>query len=120
MKGKKEKSDLAAIVALPVADYKKIAQQLRVKPSKDGIGEGKMGAFSSLLAGIGGKRSADAKAPKVPMLVARKGDFVLLTSPESREPLERVLNARQSVTPSLKPARDWLGEQADESALYTP
>jgi hypothetical protein len=111
MKGKREKSDLSAVVALPVADYARIAQHLGVKPSGKGIEEGKMGAFSSLLVGIGGKGSAEGKAPKIPMLVARKGDFVLLTSPESREPLQRILGARQSVTASLKPARDWLGEQ---------
>jgi hypothetical protein len=117
MKGK-EKSKLAAIVALPVADYQQIARHLGVESSKEAISEGKMGAMSPLLFGIGGKGSAEEKAPKIPMLVARKGDFVLLTSPETREPLERVLKARASVTPALKPARDWLGKQ-DISGVCT-
>src|SRR5262249_27885966 len=60
--------------------------------------------------GIGGKE-ADATPKKFPVLVARRGDFVLLAPPESRAGLEAVLHSKKNITASLRPVQDWLDEQ---------
>jgi hypothetical protein len=110
LKGKKEKSDPEPVVALPVADYPKVLAQLGVKQPREGIAEGEIGLTSKLLAGVGGKGPGEAKK-KLPVLVARKGDFALLAPPEQRAALEQVLNSRKGITAAVQPARDWLAEQ---------
>jgi hypothetical protein len=111
MKGKKEKASLEPITALPVADHQKMAQALKVKQPDAAISEGEIGISSSLLVGIGGRGPGDGTKRKVPVLVAKKGDFVLLASPEGRDALERVLNARKSVVEALQPGLSWMEEQ---------
>src|SRR5262245_54097076 len=110
LKGRKEKSSPEVVTALPVADHQEVARQLKVKQADAAISEGEMGIPSSLLVGIGGKESGE-KRQTMRVLVARKGDIVLLASPENRELLQQVLNARKSVTASLRPAREWMENQ---------
>jgi len=107
---KDEKHSIGVVIALPVSDHRKMAQQLAVKDLKDTIAEGEVGLTSGLLAGIGGKEG-DATPKKFPVLVARRGDFVLLAPPESRAGLEAVLHSKKSITASLQPVQDWLDEQ---------
>lgn len=109
-KGKKGGLSFEGIVALPVADYARFLQQLGVKRPTGGITKGQMPIPSGLLAGIGRKGSGQA-AKKVPWLVARKGDFAVLGSPDQRELLEKVLSSPRSMRAALQPARDWLAEQ---------
>jgi len=56
---------------------------------------------------------------KFPILVASKGDFVLLAAMDDRHALEKILDAKESVASVLKPAREWLDEQ-DISGVCTP
>jgi hypothetical protein len=110
LKTKDEKNSIGVVIALPVSDHRKMAQQLAVKDLKDTIAEGEVGLKSGLLAGIGGKE-ADATPKKFPVLVARRGDFVLLAPPESRAGLEAVLHSKKNIIASLQPVQDWLDEQ---------
>jgi hypothetical protein len=111
LKGNDAKLDgLRYLVALPVSDHDKIAKQLVVKDIKDGIGQGELGSPSGLLAGVGGS-GPEGKPKKFPVLVAKRGDFVLLAPPEGRAGLEAVLNAKKDITATLKGTEDWLGEQ---------
>src|SRR5947209_14823312 len=78
LKAKDAKSMPEFVAALPVADRQKIAQQLAVKDLKENaIAEGEVGLASGLLAGIGGK-GPEGTPKKFPVLVALRGDFVLL------------------------------------------
>jgi hypothetical protein len=111
LKGNEAKlNGLRYLVALPVADHDKIAKQLAVKDIKDGIGQGELGHPSGLLAGVGGSGPA-GKPKKFPVLVAKRGDFVLLAPMEGRAGLESVLNAKKDITVKLKGTEDWLGQQ---------
>jgi hypothetical protein len=111
LKGKKEKALPQVMVAVPVADYQKVARQLGAKPPKDGISEAATGLPSSRLAAVGRDDTLDGKAPRLPVLLANKGDYALIAHPEQRGALERVLHSRKSITSSLEPARDWLAGQ---------
>jgi hypothetical protein len=114
MKGQKEKAgpdgNLRWVSAFPVTDHEKVFQQLGVKSAKDGINEGQMPTESKLLVGIGIKGSGKGKN-KLPVLVAKKGDFVLVTPPGNRAALEHILKSTKSIAASLKPARAWLDQQ---------
>lgn len=110
LKTKDEKNSIGMVLGLPVSDHQKIAQQLAVKDIKDSIAEGEVGLKSGLLAGIGGKE-ADSTPKKFPVLVAKRGDFVLLAPPESRAGLEAVIHSRKNIAASLQPVQDWLDEQ---------
>ena len=111
LKGNEAKLDgLRYLVALPVSDHDKIAKQLAVKDIKDGIGQGELGHPSGLLAGVGGS-GPEAKPTKFPVLVAKRGDFVLLALMDSRAGLESVLHAKKDITASLKGTEEWLGQQ---------
>src|ERR1700677_2492258 len=111
MKGKKEHSFRQPIVALPVSDRAKMLTQLGVKDSKERINKGGIGAQSGLLFSIGGSAPDDKVLKKTPVLVAMKGDFVLLASLDDRDALEQILDSKQSVAASAQPAREWLDEQ---------
>jgi uncharacterized protein (TIGR03067 family) len=110
LKAKDHKSSLGLVVALPVADHEKIARQLGVTHLKDTIAQGEMGLSSGLLAGIGGK-GPEGTPQKFPVLVAKRGDFVLLAPPQGRAGLEAVVNSKKSVAATLQPVQDWLAEQ---------
>ena len=111
LKGNETKLDsLRYLIALPVADYDKVAKQLAVKEIKDGIGQGELGQPSGLLAGVGGS-GPEGQPKKLPVLVARRGDFVLLAPMEGRAGLESVLHARKDITATLTGTEDWLGRQ---------
>jgi hypothetical protein len=111
LKGNEASLDgLRFLVALPVADHDKIAKQLAVKDIKDGIGQGELGFPSGLLAGVGGS-GPQGNPKKFPILVARRGDFVLLATMEGRAGLESVLHAKKDITVTLKGTEDWLGRQ---------
>jgi hypothetical protein len=109
LKGKTEEPMLNPVFAVAIADYQKVAQQLGVKQPKEGINQGEMGAMSRLLAGIGGH--GPEKTKKSAVLVAKRGDFVLLASPDNRQGLETILSSRKSIAASLQTAQDWLAEQ---------
>src|SRR5947209_1151331 len=103
-----------AVAALPVTDARKVLQQLGVKGDADGIHEGAFGGTSPLLFGVGAKKDGAGKgeAPaKTPVLVARKGSFVLLALPKHRQALERVLQSTKGIASAVQPARGWLAEQ---------
>jgi hypothetical protein len=120
LKGKKEHAP-EVVVALPVTDSQKVLRQLGVKPGKDGIGEGAFGGTSETIAGVGGKakdKGKEGPARKVPVLAARKDAFVLLTPPDSRDGLERVLTSRKGIAALVQPARAWMDEQ-DVSGVCT-
>jgi hypothetical protein len=111
LKGNEAKPDgLRYLVALPVSDHDKVAKQLAVKDVKDGIGQGELGHPSGLLAGVGGS-GPEGKPKKFPVLVAKRGDFVLLAPMEGRAGLESVLNAKKDIRATLKGTEDWLGQQ---------
>ena len=110
LKAKDEKFGMGLVIALPVSDHHKIAQQLAVKDVKDTIAEGEVGLNSGLLAGIGGK-GPEETPKKFPVLVAKRGDFVLLATPGSRASLEAIVNSKRSIAASLQSVQDWLDEQ---------
>src|SRR5262249_54681994 len=107
---KTEKSNPTLVWALPVADYTAVLGELNVKGT-DAIGEGTIGAGSSLLAGIGTSDPRDKDSPKIKILVAKKNEFALLAPPENREALQHVLSASKSIAGVAQPAHDWLAEQ---------
>ena len=111
IKGKKENSLRQPIFALPVSDPAKMLAQLGVKNSKERISKGDVAPQSGILFSIGGRESDDKILKRFPILVARKGDFVLLASLEDRDALEQILDSKQSIVASLEPARKWLDEQ---------
>src|SRR6516164_1250741 len=76
----------------------------------DGIGQGELGEPSGLLAGVGGA-GPEGKPKKYPVLVARRGDFVLLAPMGGRAGLEAVLHASKDITATLKGTEEWLGQQ---------
>jgi hypothetical protein len=108
---KKDEIRPALIWALPVSDYAGVLRELDVKGGADEIGEGSIGAPSSLLAGIGTKDPRDKDTPKIKILVARKGEFALLTTPDNRDALQRVLTASKNIAAMAEPAKAWLAEQ---------
>ncbi len=110
LKAKDDKSGVRFVVALPVADHDKLARQLGVARLQETVAEGEVGLSSGLLAGIGGK-GPEGTAKKFPVLVARRGDFVLLAPPESRAGLEAVVRSSKSITASLQPVQEWLDKQ---------
>jgi len=110
LKGKDEKGLPGMVAAVAVSDYPSLLKELGVKDDKATIGEGEIGAPSALLAGIGDTGGAE-KAPKMKVVVAKKGDFALLTVPDQREVLQRVLDSRQSIGRMVQPALKWLDEQ---------
>ena len=116
MKGKKEQLLRQPIFALPVADRAKILAQLGVKDAKERISKGSIGAQSGLLFSIGGSAPDDKVSKKAPILVAIKGDFVLLASLGDRDALEQILDSKQSITASVQQASKWLDEQDNEEA----
>jgi hypothetical protein len=109
LKAKSDKSGVGVVVALPVTDHDKIARQLGLERLRDTIAEGEVGLSSGLLAGIGGK-GPERTPKKFPVLVARRGDFVLRAPPESRSGLEAVVRSNKSIAASLRPAQAWLDE----------
>ena len=111
MKGKKEHSLRQPIFALPVSDHAKILAQLGVKNAKERISKGSIGAQSGLLFSIGGSAPDDKVLKKAPILVAVKGEFVLLASLDDRDALEQILDSKQSITASVQQASKWLDEQ---------
>jgi hypothetical protein len=115
--GKGDKPGPVSLFAVAVTDHGKVAEQLGVKQPRDGINEGEMGVQSSFLASIGGAQ-LDEKTKKVRVLFAKRGEFVVLASPENRDALERVLKSQKSIAASVQPARDWLAEQ-DISGVCT-
>lgn len=102
--------DLRYVMALPVADHAKIAKQLAVKEHGEGISQGELGHPSGLIAGVGGS-GPEGEPKKFPVLVAKRGDFVLLGPPEQRPAIEAVLQSKKDITASLKGTEDWLGQQ---------
>jgi hypothetical protein len=117
LKGKEAKLDgMRYLAALPVSDHEKVAKQLAVKDIKDGIGQGEIGTPSGLIAGVGGSGPKD-KPKKFPILVAKRGDFVLLAPPESRAGLESVLKSKKDITGSMKDVREWLDQQDIAGAI---
>jgi hypothetical protein len=124
MSGKDEKTFPCPILALPAGDPAVLMQTLGVKEeAKDGIS---MGAIDMpLLTRFWfepKEKPKDAKeplGPKMPVLVAKRSDFVLLTTLESRDQLQRVLSAKKSIATIVEPARIWLDEQ-DICGTCTP
>jgi hypothetical protein len=116
--GKGDKADPVWLFAVPASDHGKIAEQLGVKQPKDGINEGQAGVQSPLLAGLGPVLPSDPKTKKVPVLFAKRGDFMLVATPSERDALERVLASKTSIAAAVQPARDWLAEQ-DISGVCT-
>ena len=119
MKGKKEHTLRQPVFALPVSDRAKMLAQLGVKDLKARISKGGIGAQSGLLFSIGGSASDSKVLDKTPVLVALKGDFVLLASPADRDALEQILDSKKSVAASAQPAHEWLDEQ-DICGVCTP
>jgi hypothetical protein len=113
--GEKEKQPDVSL-ALPVTDHAEVFAQLGIKDAKGKVHEGEIEpADLTTLAGVGdgpgGKERDPSKRPKVKVAVAKRDQFVLLTLPAHKGALERVVEARESIVGTLKPAREWLGEQ---------
>ena len=120
MAGKDEKTFPYPILALPAGDPAVLMQALGVKEeAKDGIS---MGAIDMpLLARFWFRpkeEPKDAKEP-YPVLVAKRDGFVLLTTLDSKDQLQRVLSAKKSIATMAEPAKTWLDEQ-DICGVCTP
>jgi hypothetical protein len=116
MAGKDEKTIPCPILALPAGDNAVLMQVLGVKEeAKDGISMGSVDV--PLLARFWfepKQKAKDAKepvGPKMPVLVAKRDGFVLLTAFESKDQLQRVLSAKKSIASIVEPAKTWLDEQ---------
>jgi hypothetical protein len=113
--GKGEQSFPYPILALPAGDHASLMQTLGVKEeAKDGISMGSI--HVPLLARFWfepTEKPKDAKdaSGEMPVLVAKRDGFVLVTTIESRDQLQRVLSAKKSIATIVEPARTWLDEQ---------
>jgi len=117
-KAKDKKSYPDVIVALPIADRQKIAQQVGLKELTEEVADGQVGIASGLLGGVGGGPGGEGKATKFPVSVARRGNFLLITQREgtfwesnAKEALQSVVASKQSLKTALQPAQTWLDEQ---------
>lgn len=110
MSGKDEKTFPCPILALPVGDNAVLMQILGVKEeAKDGISMGTIDAplltrfwFESKEKAKDGK---EPLGPKMPVLVAKRDGFVLLTAVESKDQLQRILSAKKSIASIVEPAK---------------
>jgi len=104
------------VLALPVTDHAEVFAQLGIKDATGKVHEGQIEpADLNTLAGVGdgpGRKEVDpSKRPKLKVAVAKREQFVLLAQPAQKGALERVVESRESLVDTLKPAREWLGEQ---------
>jgi hypothetical protein len=116
MSGKDEKTIPCPILALPVGDLAVLMLALGVKEeAKDGISMGTIDVPLLTRFWFEPKEKAkDAKeplGPKMPVLVAKRDGFVLLTAVDSKDQLQRVLSAKKSIASIVEPAKTWLDEQ---------
>src|SRR5438552_265542 len=74
------------------------------------ITPGEVGLASGLLAGVGGK-GPEEKPKAFPVLVVKRGDFVLLALPEGKAGLESIMNTKKSIAAKLQPVQEWLDKQ---------
>jgi hypothetical protein len=117
MAGKDEKTIPCPILALPASDPAILMQALGVKEeAKDGISMGTIDVplltrfwFEPKEKPKGGKEIIEGT--KIPVLVAKRDGFVLLTMLDSRDQLQRVLSAKKSIASMVEPAKTWLDEQ---------
>jgi hypothetical protein len=116
-KAKDKKSFPDVIVALPITDRQKIAQQVGLKELTEDVADGQVGIASGLLGGVGGV-GGEGKAEKFPVSVARRGNFLLITQRDgtfwpsnAKESLRMIVASKQSLKTALQPAKTWLDEQ---------
>lgn len=113
MSGKDEKTFPCPILALPVGDHAVLMKALDVKEeAKDGISMGSIDMPLLTRFWFGPKENPkEPIGPKMPVLVAKRDGFVLLTAVESKDQLQRVLSAKKSIASIVEPAKAWLDEQ---------
>lgn len=115
MPGKDDQIFPCPVLALP-GSGPGLLQALGVKDeAKDGISTGEIE-----MPGIFGRFGVQPKDPpkgekiaagKMPVLVAKRDGFTLVTSIESRDQLQRVLAAKKSIAGKVESAKAWLDEQ---------
>jgi hypothetical protein len=111
------------VLALPVGDRAALMQALGVKEeAKDGISMGSLHVplLTRFWFGLN-ETPKDAKDPsgEMSVVVAKRDGFVLVTTLESRDQLQRVLAAKKSIASMVEPAKTWLDEQ-DICGACTP
>jgi len=111
LKADKERPLPAVVFALPVSDFQKVQEQLAIKDAKEGVNSAELTITSKLLIRMTGKGFAAETTIRMPILVAKKGNFALVTAGHNQAVLERLLSSKSSVAASLKPAQDFIGEQ---------
>ena len=121
MAGKDEKTFPCPILALPVGDHAVLMKALDVKEeAKDGISMGSIDMPLITRFWFEPKeKPKEPIGPKMPVLVAKRDGFVLLTTAESKDELQRVLSAKKSIATMTEPAKTWLDEQ-DICGACTP
>ena len=97
----KGKFDLdTAVIAIPVTDFKQFLTQFTTDNPQDTI--------------IKAKSTKD----QMECLIASKGGFALMASPQAKDALNAVLNSKQSLATAVEPWSDWL-KLADVNAIIT-